>query len=381
MDQQKQYSTVLQALAALPDPRHARGKQLEWSFILGVIVSALLSQQRSVSAMAQWAKQHATPLITAFQPARGRVPSEATLRRTLRQLDVQALEQHLAALTSKKVAPTKAVAPTVLQGASVDGKYVRGAGTHGVPTLLVSVVQHAEGRVLMQHAAAPHQHETTAVAQLLTGHDLTGLVITLDAGLAHPGLMRQILQQHGDYLLVVKRNHARLHEEMTWFFDTPPLPCDQPWRIRTTLTKGHGRLEQRRLTCTDDLDHYLQWPGVQQVLRRECERTILKTGVTTTSVTYALTSVPACRTSAARLEQLWREHWVIENRVHYVRDVTFGEDAHQMRTGHAPQVLAAFRNVLLNVLRAAGWTNIAAALRHYSWSVAATLQFLGMAPR
>jgi hypothetical protein len=105
---------VLEALAAVPDPRHARGKQLEWAFILGVIVGALLSQQRSVSAMAQWAKQHATPLVAAFQPARGRVPSEATLRRTLRAVDVHALEQHLAALARKQVPPPIAGASTVL---------------------------------------------------------------------------------------------------------------------------------------------------------------------------------------------------------------------------------------------------------------------------
>ncbi len=372
------YNPVLKALAAVPDPRHARGKQLEWAFILGVIVGALLSQQRSVSAMAQWAKQHATPLVAAFQPARGRVPSEATLRRTVRAVDVHALEQCLAALARKQVPLPTARTPMVLLGAAVDGKYVRGAGTHGAPTLLVSLVQHGQGRVLTQRAAAPHQHEATAVAQLLAGRDLTGLVITLDAGLAHPTLVRQILRQHGHYVVVVKRNHARLHEEITWYFDTPPLRCDAPWRVSTTLTKGHGRLEQRRLTCTDDLDQYLQWPGVQQVLRRECERRILKTGVTTRSVTYALTSIPARRASAARLEELWRGHWTIENRVHYVRDVTFGEDAHQMSTGHAPQVLAALRNTLLNQLRAAGRSNIAAALRHYSWSVAATLQFLGV---
>jgi len=76
-----QYSTLLDALAAIPDPRHARGKQLEWSFILGVIASALLSQQRSVAAMAQWAHEHAASLVAAFRPHRQRVPSEATLRR------------------------------------------------------------------------------------------------------------------------------------------------------------------------------------------------------------------------------------------------------------------------------------------------------------
>ncbi len=101
---------------------------------------------------------------------------------------------------------------------------------------------------------------------------------------------------------------------------------------------------------------------------------MLKTGVTTTSVTYALSSLPASRASAARLEQLWREHWTIENRVHYVRDVSFDEDAHQMHTGQAPQVLAALRNAVLNQLRVAGKTNITAALRHSSWSLSDALQ-------
>lgn len=205
-------------------------------------------------------------------------------------------------------------------------------------------------------------------------------MVTLDAGLAHPHLAAQIVQQGGHYLMGIKRNHARLYEELTWYFDNPPLPCDRPWTQTETWHKGHGRLERRTLTCTDDLDDYLAWPNVQQVVRRECERTTLKTGDTTRAVTYALTSLPAHAMSAAHVEQLWRGHWTIENRVHYVREVTMGEDAHQMHTGHAPQALAALRNAVLNRLRAAGWTNIAAALRHYSYSVADALAFVGLPP-
>lgn len=82
----------------------------------------------------------------------------------------------------------------------------------------------------------------------------------------------------------------------------------------------------------------------------------------------------------AAFRRLGNGHWTIENRVHYVRDVTLGEDAHQMHTGHAPQALAAIRNVLLNLLRAAGWRNMAAALRHYSYSLPAALQFIGVSP-
>ena len=180
--------------------------------------------------------------------------------------------------------------------------------------------------------------------------------------------------------MVVKRNQAQLYQDLVWYFDTPPLPCDRPWRIQRTVTKGHGRLEDRCLSCRDDLDDYLTWPGVQQVMQRTCERTVLKTGRVTHTTSYALTSLPVADASAVELEAWWRGHWTIENKVHYVRDVTMGEDAHQMYTGHAPQVLAAIRNALLNLLRAAGWTNMAAALRHYSASVNNALHFLGVAP-
>lgn len=372
---QIQYSTLLGVLQDVPDPRHARGKQLEWTFILGVIAAAILSHQQAISAIAQWTQHHAATLIAAFQPACGRVPSEATLRRALRHIDVVQLEHRLTALTATP--PCDPTVPTrTLHGYAVDGKCVRGAGTHRQRTLLVSLVHHQDGQVLAQTRVPPQQHESVGVRQVLTGQRLTGKVVTLDAGLTHPALATQILEQGGHYLMVVKRNQARLYEELAWYFDTPPLPCDRPWCGDHEVTKGHGRLEVRNLTCTDDLDGYVQWPGVQQVLRRECERTILNGGTKSKAVTYALTSLPAIEANAGQLASLWRGHWAIENRVHYVRDVTMGEDAHQMHTGNAPQALAALRNAWLNILRGAGWTNIAVALRQYSWSLTEALALL-----
>lgn len=331
------------ALAAVPDPRHARGKRLEWAFILGVIASALLSQQRSAAAIAQWAHEHAGTLIATFHPHRQRVPSEATIRCALRQVGVQQLESQLARLRACQVRlPTNACVPR-LQGYAVDGKYVRGAGAHGQRTLLVSLVRHHDGRVIAQQAVGPHQHEGKAIAQLLATQPLRGKVITLDAGLTHPDLARQICKQGGHDLMVVKRNQAQLYQDLVWYFDTPPLRCDRPWRTHRTSTKGHGRLEDRLLTCRDDLDNHLTWPAVQQVVQRICERTVLKTRSVTHATSYALTSVPATVGSAAMSEHVWRGHWTIENKVHYVRDVTLGEDAHQMHIGHAPQALAAIQ--------------------------------------
>ncbi len=100
----------------------------------------------------------------------------------------------------------------------------------------------------------------------------------------------------------------------------------------------------------------------------------------TQEVSYGVTSLRPAEASAAEVEALWRGHWTIENRVHRVRDGTFGEDAGQARAGRAPQALAALRNGVLGLLRSRGWTNIAAALRHYGAYAPRALRLLGALP-
>jgi predicted transposase YbfD/YdcC len=371
-----QYSKLMAVLTGVPDPRKARGKQLEWDFLWGVITSAMLSHQRGAAAIAHWATRQATTLLAAFRPAKGRVPSEATIRRVLQRVDLSALERQIAQLAQPAaVSPSPGDQP---RGYAIDGKHVRGAGAHGQPTVLVSLVAHQDAAVLAQTAVAQKRHESQAVAPLLDHRDLHGMVITMDAGLTQPKIATQIRAQHGHYFMVVKRNRRQLYDELTWFFTTLPAPCERPWRTVTTMNKGHGRLETRTVTCTDDLDDYLAWPGVQQVLRRETERIDLKTGVVTRAATYAVTSLRVEDATPEHLAALWRGHWMVENGRHYVRDVTLGEDACQMHVGAAPQALAAIRNGLISLVRQAGWRNIAAALRHYSTSVKDALQLIGV---
>jgi len=376
MDHPK-YSSLMAVLNGVPDPRKARGKQLEWDLIWGVIASAMLSHQRGAAAIAHWATRQAATLLAAFRPTKGRVPSEATIRRALQRVDLVALERQIAQLEQPAAAVSSQPGGEPL-GYAIDGKHVRGAGAHGHSTVLVSLVAHQDAQVMAQTAVAKKRHETQAVPTLLGERDLHGMVITMDAGLTQPKLATQIREQGGHYFMVVKRNRRQLYDELTWFFTAPPAPCDRPWRVVTTVNKGHGRLETRTLTCTDDLDDYLIWPGVQQVLRRETERIELKTGEVTRAVTYGVTSLAAEDATPAQLAGLWRGHWAIENRRHYVRDVTLGEDACQMHVGAAPQALAAVRNGLLSLLRQAGWRNIAAGLRHYGTSITDTLQLIGI---
>lgn len=121
---------------------------------------------------------------------------------------------------------------------------------------------------------------------------------------------------------------------------------------------------------------HLDWPGVAQVCRLERWRRLR--GQETHDVAYAITSVPRHLADAAQLLASQRGHWGIENRSHYVRDVTFGEDASQIEKGHAPQILASLRNGLIAALRAEGVTNIAAALRKNALKVPHLLTKLGI---
>lgn len=387
-------TTLASVFAHVPDPRKRRGKRHAWTFLWTTICTAVLSEQRTPHAIAHWILFHAEEVIARLQPARHQVPSQSTVRRALRHIDLTALEQQLTQFTQHLSSPSVAApaappvpheppaprAPVLLRGQAVDGKAVRGAGMHGPRPHLVSLVEHHSARVLAQRAVVDKRHERSAVGPLLQGHDLVGSVSTMDAGLTQRNLAAQILAQGGHSLMVVKRNQRQLYDDLALFFQHPPLPCEEPWRVAQTLTKGHGRLETRCLTCTADLDDYLTWPGVQQVLRRECERIMLKPGEVTRSVTYGLTSLAPHAASAAQVEGFWRGHWTIENRTHSVRDVTMGEDAGQAYRGSTPQALAAVRNGLLTLLRCRGWTNIADALRTYAASLPEALKLIGALP-
>jgi len=365
---QAQYNTLSAALAHVSDPRKARGKRYPWHFLLMLIALAMLSGQRTVHAIADWILLHAEELRLQFGlDAATRLPSESTVRRTLRWLDATQLETVIARLA---LPPTPVGAePAPLRGQALDGKQMRGVRAHGAPYHLLSLVQHDDARILGQIAVAEKSNEITAAPRLLAGRDLSATVITVDALLTQRAIARQIVRQKGHYLMVVKSNQGELYDAIAFLFANPPWTRRQQpheyWQYQTT-TKGHGRIEHRLLETSTALCGYLDWPQVGQVLRRTCRRVNRKTGVLTAQVRYAITSLKPCQASAADLETLWRGHWTIENQVHYVRDVTFGEDAGQVRAGNAPHNLATLRNALLNLFRANGWHNMSDAIRYYS---------------
>jgi predicted transposase YbfD/YdcC len=381
------YSTLAGCLSDVPDPRNLRGRRYEWLYILEIMAVALLAGQRNVRAMAQWAVEHQAELVACLQPRQKRVPSVATLYRALSKVPIGELELRVSRY-SEQVDQAECSGQvvtqggTVLRGQAVDGKTVRGASHHGATEHLTSLVRHASGIVLAETATAVKLDERTAARQLLTPERVRNTVTTFDALHTQRRTAKQILAGDGHYLMVVKRNQRLLHSDiaLAWS-EMPPQNATEAefwgYAAVTTVDKGHGRLERRTLERMTALTGYLDWPGAQQVLRRTCRRTNLRTGETTVQVHYAVTSLAPAQVTLRQLEHTWREHWTIENKVHYVRDVSLGEDAGQLHTGHAAQALAALRNAVITLLRSEGWPCLPTAFRHFAAHPQHALQLMG----
>jgi predicted transposase YbfD/YdcC len=369
-----EYTQLLGALAMMPDPRKRRGQRHAWSVVLTLIVAALVSGERHGRGIGQWVKERRGELCQRLNLAR--VPSEATLRRAVQQID----PVQLTTLVAQVAVASSADATPSPVGLAVDGKEVRGAGHHGAPCFLVGVVRH-DGLILDHEAAPSKLREAAAVRQLLARRPLHGEVITVDALLAERPLARQIRAAGGHYFMVIKDNQPLTAQAIADLFARQPwLTAERETAYQRVVThdKGHGRLETRTLEASPCLNTWLDWPEVGQVLKRTTRRVIVATGEITEEVTYALTSLPPEQAAVATLERLWRGHWTIENRVHYVRDVSFGEDAGQAYRGHTAHTLATLRNAILNLLRHHGWTRIPDALRHYAAHLDETLILIGV---
>jgi predicted transposase YbfD/YdcC len=371
-------------LEGVPDPRQARGKQYEWSALLVILAAGLLSGQVTVWGIAEWASCHAAELIQTLAIRRRRIPSASCFYRVLRAVSLEWLAAQVAAFGQQRDAADRTAGTVttqqgdVLRGQAMDGKDLRGAHGHGARRLVLSLVRHGSGTCLGQISVPLTTNEPGAAPQLLAGRDLQGTVTTTDAGLSHRHIARQILAQRGDYLMVIKKNQPETYAALALLFAEPPFdPSGDDRQGSSTHTRGHGRLETRTLETSALLNGYLDWPGVAQVLRRTCRRVNRRTGEVTTAATYGLTSLSRDRASPAQLEALWRGHWTIENRNHYVRDATFAEDRCQLHVGSAAEALSVLRNAILTLLRTHGRDNLPAACRHYGASPQLALQLIG----
>jgi predicted transposase YbfD/YdcC len=228
------------------------------------------------------------------------------------------------------------------------------------------------------------QRSELAVAyRLIAQIDWKGKILTGDALYCQRCLCLAILLAGGDYLFMVKGNQPQLFEDLCLLF-APPSPAKRagegilrlPEQQAQTINKGHGRLELRSIRVSSELKGYSDWPGLEQVF--EIRRRWQTKGQWHEDVHYGVTSLPTTVAIPERLLKLKRGHWTIENRLHYVKDVTMGEDRSTVHLDNGPKIMAALRNTTVSLLRRAGFSTIAARMRYHSGHPEAALQVLSL---
>jgi predicted transposase YbfD/YdcC len=360
--------TLPAAFASIPDPRKRRGQRYDLPFLLTCLVAALLCDCNSLEAVGRWTRDQRALLARVCGPRRHCTPTGSLYRRLLPRLSVAHVERALGSWV-QQTRPVRDREPL-----SFDGKTVRGArtATHTAPHLL-SVSTHQSHETLVQVRVEDKTNEIPVAQELLPHLALRGRVITADALHTQTALAQLILDHSAAYLFTVKDNQPRLHAELAAYFADPHATA----RTAQTIDRRRGRTETRTLAASTRLNAYLRayfpFPGIAQIIR--LIRTVQEHGTTRTEIVYLITSLSPRQAPPERLLALIRGHWSVESR-HWLRDVTFGEDRSRLRSGGAPQIMAALRNLVLTLIRRTGSTAIAAFRQHLRSRPAKALRLL-----
>jgi len=367
---------LIEVFAAIPDFRKPRGKRHPLPAIFALACCAMLCGARSYSAIAEWGRKYGTRIAQALGFTHG-TPCAATLHTIFRHVNRDEFEAHLGTWADSVVGSLPAAPETPGTAVALDGKTLRGSKKQGAPgTHLFSALAHQVGVTLAQHAVDDKTNEITAVETLLHHLVLEGRIVTMDALLTQRHVAQTIVDTGGDYVMIVKENQPRLRADIELVFTLPPVGDRQ--ETARTIDIGHGRIEQRNITTSEALVGYSDWPGLAQVFELGRHVLIQNTGEERVEVVYGVTSLRPERATPGHLLALVRGHWQIENKSHWVRDVTFDEDRSQVRCGNIPQVMAALRNTAIGLLRWAGHTNIAAACRRLAAQPVQALALIGI---
>src|SRR5512142_2654882 len=331
-----QYLLVL--LAQVPDPRKRRGRRHPLAGLLAVGIAAVIAGPGSFTAIGQWAADVGTEVLAGLGAARGPA-EESTFRRAFAMIDPDRLDQVLGAWLW-----TRAVQVSGRLVIAVDGKAVRGAKDKaGKAPHLVAALAHGIGAVLGQTAVTAKSNEIPAVRDLLKAFaSLAAAVITIDAMHTQGDSAQVILGRGADYVMTVKGNMPALHRQLK------KLPWAAIPAVSAVRT-DHGRRARRTIKAAL-APAGIGFDGAAQVA--QVRRTVTKKGRKTVEVVYLITSDRDA--DPATLAAWVRSHWEIENKLHWVRDVTCQEDKSLVRTRNSPRVMATLRSLAISLLRLDG---------------------------
>ncbi len=361
--------SLFETLCTLHDQRDARGLRYRLVTVLVFILLAKLAGENHLRGIAQWVRWRAVLLASFLALAKVQAPSPSTYSRILgHAIAIEEFERVARDFFTRQPQAGTSVHITL------DGKTMRGtipAGRSQGIHLLAAFLP-GEGWVLFQVEVGSKENEIPAAGRIVQALDLRGKIITGDALLAQRDLSLGIVVAGGEYVWIIKDNQPETRQDIERLFAPEPVvkgfspASHDDFQTAETIEKGHGRLERRTITVSSALKGYLDWPGVEQVFHLERQFTRVKDSKEMHEVGYGLTSLTTEEASPARLLALVRQHWQIENGLHYRRDDTQKEDRCTLRTGHAPEAMAVINNLVLGLLLRRGVKNVPDARRDYA---------------
>ena len=335
---------LAEVFVSITDPRQPGKVEHDLVELLVVAVSAVLVGADTFVEIELWAKEKLDWLQGYLKLEHG-IPSHDTFGRLFGLIDPGEFEAAFRRWVSSVVPILGA------EIVAIDGKTSRRSGkVDATPQHLVSAFAAGAGLVLGQRATAEKSNEKTAIPQLLSVLALEGCIVTIDAMGTQANIAQAIRERGADYVLAVKDNQPILADSVRDFFALfKAAPEKTPHTVAETVEKDHGRLETRRCYAFDQLDclhRAEQWPGLKSFAVIESER--LANGKLSTERRFYISSLPA---EAARLAYAIRQHWKVENCLHWCMDVAFADDQMRARTGHAAHNLSVLKQLTLNLIR------------------------------
>jgi predicted transposase YbfD/YdcC len=374
-------NSVFAALCRLHDARDARGLRYGLVNVLVFILLAKLAGQDHLRGIAQWVKLRKDQLAEALGLAKPQAPHATTYSRVLRHaIDIEEFERIVREFFAGQPQAEESIS------VAIDGKTLRGtipAGqSRGVHLLAAYLPQ--EGWVLLQVEVEGHENEVPAARRVVEKLDLRNKIVTGDALLTHRELSVEIVEAGAEYVWAVKENQPKLKQDIEVLFGAEACapgfsPTEKDFETASTCEKGHGRMEWRTLTTSSMLKGYIDWPYAEQVFRIVRRRVRIQDGKVEEETTYGLTSMTASEAGAAQVLSYVRQHWGIENGLHYRRDETFREDRCRV-TGQGARAIAVINNLLIGLLLRRGVRNLPDARRYYDANVEEAVQLLLLSP-
>ena len=375
----KQIPSLYEVCQQVKDGRAARGKQYELAALVVLLLTAKLAGETSLLGASEWIRLRADDLRAALHLPWKQMPCANTYRYALERVDSQQVNALLAAWLVRQEAqrrcgeePSRLLAHAEhRQGhLAIDGKVLKGTGTQVYggekpQQHVLHVYDVQTGIVLEQIPIGKKENEVSALKPLLTPVLCKGRVLTADAAQSYHEFGRLVQRAGGDVVLFLKENTPSARADLELFFEDPKADR-RTWHTFEQREKGHGRLEHRCIVTSPDLNEYLyrEWGDVGQVFRLQRERTCQDQH--SVEVVYGWTSLSAQQCSAERLLGLIRAHWRVENRLHWRRDVTLGEDRCGVRLIPVAEMLAVLNTVLLSLMDLQQVSNVARQLRRFS---------------